>query len=105
MAEENMNLEAEVDTVEEVAPVKEAKASKNKVVAKRPNFFVRAWKALKKFLYDTKGELRKVVWTPKRELVKNSKIVIVTVVVVGVLIAAIDLGSSWIINSIAGLIG
>ena len=105
MAEENKNLAAEVESAEEVAPAKEAKAGKVKVANKRPNIFVRAWKALTKFLYDTKGELKKVVWTPKHELAKNSKIVIVTVIAVGVLIAAIDLGSSWIINSIAGLIG
>ncbi len=105
MAEENKNLEAEVAPAEEATAVKEEKSGKTKTVAKRPNFFVRAWRALKKFLYDTRGELRKVVWTPKHELAKNSKIVIVTVIAVGVLIAAIDLGSSWIINSIAGLIG
>ena len=102
MSEENKNLEAEEIAVESEAP---AKSKKVKAVAKRPNFFVRAWKALKKFLYDTKGELKKVVWTPKHELIKNSKIVIVTVVAVGVVIAIVDFTSSWIINSIAELIG
>ena len=76
-----------------------------KNVEKKPNIFVRGWRALVKFLKDTRGELRKVVWTPKAELVKNSKLVIVTVVVVGIAIAIVDLGSSWIINSIAKLFG
>ena len=102
MSEENMNLEAEELAVESEAPAKNKKA---KAAAKRPNFFVRAWKALKKFLYDTKGELKKVVWTPKHELIKNSKIVIVTVVAVGIAIAIVDFASSWVINSIAELIG
>ncbi len=105
MAEENMNLEAEVEVNETAALVKETKNKKAKTVAKRPNIFVRAARALKKFLYDTRGELKKVVWTPKHELVKNSKIVIVTVVAVAVAIAIVDFGSSWIINSIARLIG
>ncbi len=79
---------------------------KKKVKAeKKPNIFVRGWKKLVKFLKDTCGELKKVVWTPKAEVGKNFKLVIATVVIVSVTIAIIDLASSWIINSIAGLIG
>ncbi len=106
MAEENKKLEAQeaVAEIKEADTAKESKKSK-KAVAKKPNFFVRAWKALVKFLSDTRGELKKVVWTPKHELIKNSKLVIVTVVAVGIAIAIVDFASSWIINTIAGLIG
>lgn len=82
--------------------------SKNKNVSenvKKPNWFVRAWKKIAKFCKDTVGELKKVVWTPKTELVKSSKLVIVTVIAVCAVVALIDLGSSWLINSIAGLVG
>ena len=72
---------------------------------KKPNLFVRAWKKIVKFLKDTIGELKKVVWTPKAEVNKNFKLVIATVVAVSLTIAVIDLASSWIINSIADLIG
>ena len=72
---------------------------------KKPNIFVRAWKKIVKFLKDTIGELKKVVWTPKAEVNKNFKLVIATVVAVSLTIAVIDLASSWIINSIADLIG
>lgn len=84
-----------------------SKENVSKVAAseKKPNFFVRVWRKLKKFCYDTIGELKKVAWTPKNELKKNTKLVIVTVVVVCLGILAIDLGASWIINSIAGLVG
>ena len=78
---------------------------KTNVSEKKPNFFVRVWKKLRKFCSDTVGELKKVVWTPKAELVKNSKLVIITVVAISVAIALIDLGSSWLINFIAGLVG
>lgn len=78
---------------------------KNNVSEKKPNFFVRVWKKLRKFCSDTVGELKKVVWTPKAELVKSSKLVIITVVAISVAIALIDLGSSWLINSLAGLVG
>ena len=72
---------------------------------KKKNFFVRVWNKLVKFCKDTHGELKKVVWTPRAELKKSFKLVIATVVAVAAVIAVIDLGSSWIINSIAGLIG
>ena len=84
----------------------EAKASKKtKNANKRPNFFVRGLKKIGKLLKDTAGELKKVVWTPKAEVRKSFRLVIATVVFVGVAIAVVDLTSSWIINSIAGLIG
>ena len=68
---------------------------------KKPGFF----KRLGKFFKDTAGELKKVVWTPKSEVWKSFKLVIATVVAISALIAVIDIASSWIINSIAGLIG
>ena len=71
----------------------------------KPNFFVRTWKKLCKFCSDTVGELKKVVWTPKDELKKSSKLVIFTVAVICLAIAAIDLGASMLINALAGLVG
>ena len=82
-----------------------AEEKKTVKAEKKPNIFVRAWKKIVKFLKDTVGELKKVVWTSKAEVSKNFKLVIATVVVVSVAIALIDLASSWIINSIANLIG
>ena len=81
------------------------KKTKNKSAAKKPNFFVRVWKKLCKFCKDTVGELKKVVWTPKNELRKSTKLVIVTVVALSVAIAIVDTFCSWIINSFAGWIG
>ena len=49
--------------------------------------------------------MKKVVWTPKDELKKSTKIVLVTVIAVGLAIAVVDTFFSWAINSIAGLIG
>ena len=90
-------------------------ADENKKVnetAKSPNFFtkvgrwfVKVWNKLVKLCKDTAGELKKVVWTPRAEVIKSFKLVIAVVVAVAVIIAVIDLGSSWIINSVAGLIG
>ncbi len=112
MSNENKNLEVNGEVSEEsTKEVAAKKAKKAKAESKKPNFFVKVgkffakvWKALKKFLSDTRGELKKVVWTPKHELIKNSKLVIVTVIVVGIAVAVVDLTSSFIINTIAGWI-
>ena len=100
MAEEKKNL-VETDNENKNAEVKDTKAKSSKPKTKKPGFF----KKLGKFFKDTAGELKKVAWTPKAEVWKSFKLVIATVVGVALLIAVIDFASSWIINSIAGLIG
>ena len=49
--------------------------------------------------------MKKVVWTPADELKKSSKLVLITVIAIGLGIAVVDTLFSLIINSIAGLIG
>ena len=71
----------------------------------KENVFVRFGKKIAKICKDTVGELKKVVWLSKNELVKSSKLVVVAVIAISVAIAIVDLGFSWAINSIAGLIG
>ena len=90
MADKKKNISAE----------KAGEKSKNS-----ENFFVKIWNKLVKLCKDTKGELKKVSWTSKTEVFKSFKLVIATVVGVSLVIAAIDFGSSLIINTIANLIG
>ena len=71
----------------------------------KENVFVKLWNKIKKFTKDTVSELKKVSWTSKTELFKSTKLVVVTVLAVCIVIALIDLGASWVINSFAGLIG
>ena len=68
-------------------------------------FFVNIWNKIKKFSKDTVSELKKVSWTSKTELFKSTKLVVVTVLAVCIVIALIDLGASWAVNALAGLIG
>ena len=105
MAEENKNLPVE-ETVETASGEKKTKAkseAKAKKNAEKPNFFVRVWKKLCKLFKDVVGEMKKVVWTPKDELKKSTKVVLVTVVAVAVAILGVDTLFSWIINSIASV--
>ena len=97
MAEDNKNLP--------VQQAEEGKKPKTKAVEKKPNIFVRAWKRIAKFFKDVCGEMKKVVWTSKEDLRKHTKLVIATIVAVALAIAVVDTFFSWLINSIAGLIG
>ena len=97
MAEENKTLPTDDS-------VKKGK-KKEKVIEKKPNFFVRVWRKLSKLCKDVAGEMNKVVWTSKEELFKSTKIVLATVIAVGAAIAVVDTLFSLLINSLAGLIG
>ena len=79
--------------------------SDKKQSGKKPFFLVRMFKKLGKLLKDVAGEMKKVVWTPKDELKKSTKLVLAAVVAVGLSIAVVDTFFSWIINSVASLIG
>ena len=104
MSEEKKNLS--VDEVEASgSSVVDTKNSKDKKADKKPNIFVRIWKKLCKLCKDVVGEMKKVVWTPKDELKKSIKLVLATVVAIGLTIAIVDTCFSWLINSFAGLIG
>ena len=106
MSEENKNLS--VDETEEVeVEVKETPKEKSdkKQPNKKPFFLIRLFKRLGKLCKDVAGEMKKVVWTPKDELKKSTKLVLAAVVAVGLSIAVVDTFFSWIINSVAGLIG
>ena len=83
----------------------DAPAKKEKRVVKKDNFLKRTFKKLVKLCKDTVGEMKKVVWTPKSDVKKNTKLVVVTVVAIGAAIAVIDTACIYIINGIAGLIG
>ena len=71
----------------------------------KKNVFVRIWNKIRKFFKDTVSELKKVSWTSKTELFKSTKLVVVTVLAVCIAIALVDLGASWLIKSLAKLVG
>ncbi len=53
------------------------------------------------FLIDTQGELQKVFWPTRYELVGSTAVVIVSVVVIGIFILGVD----WFVSVIMGYIG
>lgn len=79
---------------------KPAKASAPK---KEGNIFSRAWKAIKKFFKDVRGECKKVVWPDAKTVIKSTGVVLLCVAVLGLIIWLIDTGLSAGIQGILTL--
>ena len=58
--------------------------------AKKANWFVRAWRAICRYFRELRSELKKVVWSTPKQVLKNTLIVIVCVLIVGVFIWLFD---------------
>ena len=80
-------------------------SQKSTKTVKKDNFFKRTGKKLVKLIKDTKGEMKKVVWTSKSELWKNTKLVLFSVVAISLAIAVVDTAFTYLFTTIAGLIG
>ena len=57
---------------------------------KKDNFFKRIAKAIVSYVKATKSELKKVSWPSMKQIVNNTGIVIVCIVIVGLVIFALD---------------
>ena len=59
--------------------------------ANKKNWFVRAWGGICKYFRELRSEFKKVVWPTPQKVLKNTLIVLVCVLVVGVFIWVFDL--------------
>ncbi len=55
------------------------------------------------FFKDCKRELKNIVWTPKKDVVKNTGVAFVYVVASAALILVLDLGFKALLDLVAGL--
>ena len=62
---------------------------------KKGNFWVRKFGAIGKFFRDTKSELKKVVYPTPKQMVNNTLVVLLCVLVVGVCV--------WVLDAVGGL--
>ena len=58
--------------------------------AKKTNWFARAWGAICRYFRELRSELKKVVWPTPKQVAKNTLIVILCVIFVGVFIWMFD---------------
>ena len=55
------------------------------------------------FFKDCKRELKNIVWTPKKDVIKNTGVAFVYVVASAALILVLDLGFKALLDLVAGL--
>ena len=58
----------------------------NENTAKKPSLFSR----VKRFFKDIRGELKKVAWPPKKQVINNPTVVIVVVIISSIGISLVD---------------
>ena len=87
---------AENEKLEQAAQAGSDKAKKDKKADKKakPSLFARVGKWLK----DMKSELKKVVWPSGKQLVNNTVVVLVAVLIVGIIVCLFDLGAGELIG-------
>ena len=66
---------------------------------KKENWFVRTWGAICRYFRELRSELKKVVWSTPKQVLKNALIVVACVLVVGVFIWLFDYAAQFLINS------
>lgn len=98
MADENKKVDKEALKAQKQAEKEALKAKKERIKQSKPkksdqgNIFVRMWNAIKKFFKDFKGTCKKVIWPDRKTVLKNTLIVFVTVLIVGIGIWIVDFG-------------
>ena len=97
---ENMDKEAlqaakEAEKAARKAKQERIKQSKPK---KEGTAFSRAGNAVKKFFKDFTGTCKKIVWPTGKQVVKNSLVVLATIIVIGAVVALIDFGLTKIFD-------
>ena len=73
-------------------------APEKKQKEKKPN----KQNGVSKYFRDLKGEFKKIVWPSKKQIINNTIVVIVAIVVCGVFIWAMDLGLSALMKLFLG---
>ena len=70
---------------------------------KKQNWFKRTWGAICRYFRELKSELKKVVWSTPKQVLKNTLIVLACVLVVGVFIWAFDFVAQALITGLIDL--
>lgn len=74
-----------------------------KAAAKKPNILKRIGLAIVRFFRDTKGEMKKVVWPSRKQVINNCIVVAIFVLVCALLIAGLDFLFNWLFGLLTSL--
>ena len=67
---------------------------------KKQNWFGRTWGRICKYFRELRSELKKVVWSTPKQVLKNTLVVVACVLIVGVFVYVFDLVASTLINAL-----
>ena len=67
---------------------------------KKENWFARTWGKVCKYFRELRSELKKVVWPTPKQVVKNTLIVLASVLVVGIFIWVFDFVATEGVNAL-----
>ncbi len=97
---ENTDKEALKSAKEAEKAAKKAKQEriKQSKPKKDGSAFSRAGKTVKKFFKDFTGTCKKIVWPSGKQVVKNSLVVLATIIVIGAVVALFDFGLTKIFD-------
>ena len=70
---------------------------------KKENWFKRAWGGICRYFRELKSELKKVVWSTPKQVLKNALVVLGCVLVVGIFIWVFDFAAQSLITAFIGL--
>ncbi|MCL2508577.1 MAG: preprotein translocase subunit SecE [Oscillospiraceae bacterium] len=96
-----MSKKEKSEAAEKIVKAEKEKAKKPK--SDKPNFFVRAGKAIVRFVKDFRGETKKIVWPDAKTVLKNTGVVLAVVAVFLVFIFLVDQGLSLAIGELGDL--
>lgn len=65
---------------------------------KKENWFKRTWGGVTKYFRELKSELKKVVWPTPKQVLKNTLIVVASVIVIGICIWLFDFVAQVVID-------
>ncbi len=67
---------------------------------KKVGFFKRAARGIVAFFREMKSELKKVVWPTFKQVRNNTGVVITSLILVGALVAVLDFGFQFLVNTL-----
>jgi preprotein translocase SecE subunit len=98
------NKKKETELTSEVAESKSAKDKSEAKEVKPAKVKKEGWfNKLGKLLKGSKSELKKVTWAGTTATTKNSLLVVVVLIIVGVAFGLFDMGFNWLITNIIDL--
>ena len=72
---------------------------------KKPNVFTSFFKRIVKFCKDCKGEMKKIVWPTPKNTFKNTGVVLVTIIVLGLFVFLLDTGFMNLLSLVMNVAG